>query len=208
MSLLFAKIHEESPFDKVWVWKIDEEADLSVMEDMSFIYPAEISKFSNVKRKTQWAVSRKIVFANFGGKKITQEKNGYPLIEGEKVFLSISHCKDLLVVKTSNLPCGIDIEEISERVIKIKDKFLNDIEKAKFEKNNEDLLIAWTVKESIYKMLNIPGIEFKSQFLVEHIDHQTGIVKAFYNLNVDKPIFVAVKLKFEKIENYIFTQTL
>ncbi len=207
MSLLFTKIGEGSRYNKVWVWKIEEKTDLSIIDEMLQIYPEEISLFKNTRRRLQWAISRKIVFDNYAGKKVIQKENGYPVIEGEKVFLSISHCKDLLVVKTSIIPCGIDIEEISERIIKIKDKFLSEKEKVMFEKNTENLLIAWTVKESLYKMLNVPGIEFKSQFFIETIDHYTGTIKARYNLNKENfPLFV--DLKFEKIENYIFTQTL
>ncbi|MCK9256162.1 MAG: 4'-phosphopantetheinyl transferase superfamily protein [Bacteroidales bacterium] len=92
-------------------------------------------------------------------------KNRKPLVENG--FISISH-SDSLVAFVWNLDfeITIDIEEIGERIKRISKRAFSENE-LNFA-NNEliKLNLLWNVKESVYKLANIKGLEFKTQINV------------------------------------------
>ena len=70
-------------------------------------------------------------------------------------FFSLSHCDDVVAVAVSRKPVGLDVEKISDRMQKIKDKILTDDEILQYETQEDKLLYLtekWTQKESIFKM--------------------------------------------------------
>jgi len=81
-----------------------------------------------------------------------------PILKSDLGFISISHCKDALLIGWSISPIGIDIEN-SNRVIKsnkIFRKILNDSELKEISPKNEKdnirrLLKKWVIKEAIVK---------------------------------------------------------
>lgn len=104
------------------------------------------------------------------------------------LHISISHNKDFAGLAISKLPCGFDIESISERALRVQDKYLttDEIQLAQDDITLHNLF--WSIKESVYKWDN------------SHADFQ----KTIQILNVDKlQESVRVKtIRGEKTLNY------
>jgi phosphopantetheine--protein transferase-like protein len=70
-------------------------------------------------------------------------------------FFSLSHCEEVVAVAISRKPVGLDVEKVSDRMEKIKDKILTQREFTRYEeREDKSLYLAekWTQKESIFKM--------------------------------------------------------
>ena len=78
--------------------------------------------------------------------------------------ISISHSKKLVAIIVSELKTGIDIEIISERVLKVKNKFLSYSDN--IDESQEDLTIAWSTKECIFKWHQKGNLNFKKNELM------------------------------------------
>ena len=107
--------------------------------------------------------------------------------------ISISHTKQFVAIIVSELKSGIDIEINSERVLKIKNKFLSVNDNTN--KTQEDLTIAWSTKECIFKWYQKGNLNFKDDILIRKINHSSKTIEVFF----DKNLFI---LNFLKINNH------
>ncbi len=88
---------------------------------------------------------------------LKHKEDGRPYIETpntdkNEIYLSISHSKSHLAIAISKNEIGIDIENISERLLRVKDKFLSEKEQDKISLTTENLCKCWCAKEAIYKI--------------------------------------------------------
>ncbi len=91
--------------------------------------------------------------------------NGKPVLS--KGFISISHAGPYVAIAVSDQELGLDIEAPNPKLQKIASRFiapeeihlLDDLAIKNFQK-------LWTAKESIYKLMNQPGLRFRDQILV------------------------------------------
>jgi phosphopantetheinyl transferase len=83
-------------------------------------------------------------------------------------FISISHSKNYCALGVSSSQIGIDIEEMSPRIERIAERFVN-VEETKFisEESVLDLTKLWTMKEAMFKLNNRTGIDFTSELIIE-----------------------------------------
>ena len=112
------------------------------------------------------------------------DKAGKPIFSQNK-RLSISHSGNYASVIISDHNVGIDIEKISDKTIKIKDKFLDIELNYPQELNNQISLVYWNIKESIYKAVGITGIDFKKNILALPLDINATKCKSWYVNNDD-----------------------
>jgi phosphopantetheine--protein transferase-like protein len=63
---------------------------------------------------------------------------------------------------------GIDIEAISPRILKIKEKFLSTNELECIDSTHEinHLLLCWSAKESVYKAMGKEDVDFKTHLQI------------------------------------------
>jgi phosphopantetheinyl transferase len=105
-------------------------------------------------------------------------------VDGLEVFMNISHAGNLAAVYKANSVCGLDLEKIDTKAARLKSKFCSEKELL-WSQNFEDLdayfTFIWSVKESIYKLKGIKGIEFKSQIQLTHAPN--------FNSNSQKVLF-------------------
>ena len=101
-----------------------------------------------------------------------------PYLAGEEYHFSISHCGDYAaVIVSSTSRVGIDIEITSDKIERVKHKFLNDKELEKFNfASKQELTLLWSAKESIFKWAGAHGIDFRENMHLERIekDHIKG----------------------------------
>ena len=101
--------------------------------------------------------------------KLGHDEHGAPRILGfDDIYLSISHTRGMVMIALSeHEPMGIDVECISERVVKVRHKFVNDTENADISSvNATDLTLVWTAKEAMYKLAGVAGASLRDDFTI------------------------------------------
>lgn len=155
-----------------------------------YLGPAEKKRFSAfklAKRKKEWLggriagkeaaaalpICQDTPMVNLEINQNSQDKPFIRLTRGQIINISISHSHDLAVAMASSSPCGIDIEQVSQKIERVKERFCQEQELTQLKKwqtakqNHLQLLtMLWCAKESLKKMISpMPG------FLELELDH-------------------------------------
>ena len=175
-----------SPITRVVIWEINEslhdlESKVVLSEDSLKLLN---QKKSEIHKKQFLAIRNILKFLCFDDKDLKYDKAGKPIFSQNK-RLSISHSGNYASVIISDHNVGIDIEKISDKSIKIKDKFLDLELNYPQELNNQISLVYWNIKESIYKAVGITGIDFKKNILALPLDINAKKCKSWYVNNDD-----------------------
>lgn len=121
-----------------------------------------------------------------------------PFIRNRTEHISISHSHDkLAIILNTQENTGIDIELIREKVLNIKEKFLNRKEIVLANNNVEKLVTFWAVKETLYKIYGLKEIEFIENLFIESFDEFQ--IKGRIRTENQNKLFL---LCHETIENY------
>jgi phosphopantetheinyl transferase len=102
-----------------------------------------------------------------------------PFLPNEAYHFSISHCGDYAAVIVSSVNrVGVDIEVVSGKVLRIKDKFLNADEQMLIKKmfntqysmfNVQGITLCWSIKETMFKWYGLGGVDFKEHLHINKI---------------------------------------
>lgn len=127
----------------------------------------KISNSSSARRKREIIASHLLIKEIFGeGVTITHDENGAPLLNGAQGFISISHsATEIAIAINSHHPIGIDIENWRDQLIKVKSRFLSQKEMEVYA-TPQLMLKAWTIKESVYKVAQSPGISLADDIML------------------------------------------
>lgn len=142
------------------IWKIEES--INELRDIS----KQITDIKNEIKEMEYHASREAL--KNGCKKlgidfigIEKDSNGKPYLKNNRTEISISHKFPYAVVMIhKERACGLDIERIDKKVLKIKDKFLNHDEADYIGESVKNATIYWTIKEALYKIEGEP-VAFK-----------------------------------------------
>jgi 4'-phosphopantetheinyl transferase len=187
------------------VWKITEQKEellnqlLKIGFDKSTIYQKK-----NEQRLMQWLATRLLLSVFFKNATIIYDDLGKPHLDNDWK-ISISHSNEFVAIilnKTDD--CGIDIEKISNKVTKIKHKFLNPSD-LKTVITNKHLTLYWGAKEALYKCYGKKEVLFIENLFIEDFSENS---KSF-NGRIDMPeLKKTLPMEYEIIEDYILTYTL
>ena len=125
-----------------------------------------LNSVSNENRKQEFIQTRRLRNETIGHAEILYNKDGKPLLTDSDDFISISHSQSYIGILKAPFNVGLDIEEVNERILKIRKRFLNDEEQVLFGRSIENLTIAWTLKEAMFKLNERKGIDFRKELLV------------------------------------------
>jgi len=162
----------------------------------------EYVKFKNYRRKKEWLAVRYLL------KKLCKDdisinynNDGKPQLSNGK-NISISHSGKLIgIIVSDNKEIGLDIERISNKLDKIKHKYLNEFELDLVKKSNnyiETLTTFWCAKEAMYKLYSKKNLIFDEQLLIKSVDTENK--KIFAEINTNETI--ELELSFKKIGEY------
>lgn len=181
------------------IWKKEEELDL--LENVFVLNKYEkeyYQKITNNLRKSEFITTRILLTELLESRKtIVYNADKKPEILNSNLNISVSHSKNFvaIIVSGTYIP-GVDIEYISNRVEKVKHKFLTEKE-THWIKDLVLLTCAWSTKEAIFKIFGT-NLDFKDIELVP------------FKLEDDSGIFAAkvLKPKFEESFklNYMFIE--
>ena len=138
---------------------------LGLLQKKEFYLPC-LSQITSEKRKKEWLTVRVLLKEILGEEKeILYTSSGKPYFSDNSYQISISHTKGFVAVALHpEMKIGIDIEQISPRIHKIRSRFMNEKEEANLNKEHEEihLLLHWSAKESMFKILDEQDVDFKT----------------------------------------------
>lgn len=163
---------------KLAIWKIEE-------HEKFFLQKVSVQQnISHPHKRLQHLAGRwllPLLFNDFPLQEIIVADSRKPYLKDEAYHFSISHCGDYAaVIVSSKHRVGIDIELYSDKVIKVKEKFLNEEESLFATKHHNDqklLTTLWCAKEAVYKWYSYGLLNFKKHILLHpHSFKNEGII--------------------------------
>ena len=190
---------------KMGIWFINETTEqLRKLAEKEKLNLTHLPQVKNEIRIKQWLATRLLLNDFFTSVDIIYDEKGKPFLSNDW-NISISHSGDYVaIILNENENCGIDIEKISNKVTRIKHKFLNETD-LKNITTKQDLTIYWGAKEALYKYYGKKEVLFIENLFIEDFSPNkntfTGII--------DMPnLKTKLNLVWEKIEDYILVYTL
>jgi phosphopantetheinyl transferase len=159
-----------NPSTRLGVWHIKEE------ESFFTTHVSVQRSITHPHKRLQHLAGRfllKELFPDFPYSLIRIADTRKPFLENEAYHFSISHCGDYAaVLVSSEMRVGVDVELISNKVDRVKHKFLSpaeqniitDLSGADDDLNKTLLTCAWGIKESLYKWFGVGEVDF-----IEHL---------------------------------------
>jgi len=192
---------------QILIWKYLEE------EKFSADLISDEKEFENLKQKSpkrliEKQMVRQMLKKILPNHKIRYHENGQPYLEPFDKFVSVSHSFPYAVLAISEKKIGVDIEQVKDRIDKIKHKFLHPKEidwLSRAESGIEHLTAIWCIKEALFKIHSSKQWSFKEFYVVDEffLDKFSKIkCKVFDKDKEDK--FLA---HLEKIGNYYLAIT-
>ena len=125
----------------------------------------QLNSFGSAQRKREFNAVRHLKHQVFGEELIIYGENGKPKFDNSDITIGISHSAHWALFAHARIPFGCDIEEVSDRIIPISDRFCSSDELELFagEVGVMQLTQLWSCKEALYKLINIKGIHWKNQ---------------------------------------------
>ena len=161
MGLILKKQDKNS---LISVWEINESLD----EIKSHFKNQELHNFKSRKRQLEFLCTRLLLKEINPELKIEYNKFGAPELNNHN-YISISHTNKLACAIISNDKTGIDVELISGKAFKIRNRFLS--KKDNVELNNKEVTLAWSAKECMFKWFQKGDINFKKDIEIRSIKY-------------------------------------
>lgn len=190
------------------VWKItetyDELLEMLTKENQEKVLK-HLSNIKSPKRALEWLSIRVVLqILTNDNKTVMHTSEGQPYLSDGSFQISISHSKDYAVVllhKTKKV--GVDIENISDRILKIEKRFISNNEYIDPSKRVLHLIIHWCVKETLYKLMNSSNVIFKNHLHVSPFSiNNKGVINAHESLTGSNTTY---NINYEVTDNYVLT---
>ncbi len=154
------------------LWEITEtKEELLDLLDNDPIISAQIKQFGSKKRQLEFLATRALLNSVLGETKtIAYEANGKPYLTDRSYSISITHTGNYAAILLHpTAAVGIDIEKISEKVERVKTRFLSEMEQSYVDVRTEktQLTLMWAAKEALYKIIGKEKVDFVADL---HID--------------------------------------
>jgi phosphopantetheinyl transferase len=162
------------------VWKTDE--DLSFFLNKLSFFPSEKDEMSKFKsqRLLEWISARyllSLLEKNVSRSCVLKDKYGKPYLENSNSYISISHSGKYITAIISEFEIGIDIQVITNKISKIKNKFLSKSELLYCNNNIDCLTLMWTAKEAVYKAYGKKKLDFIENIKINNFMHDKKIFR-------------------------------
>ncbi len=170
------------------IWEISE----SLEEIKKSINDDNYKLFKSLKRQKEYICTRLLLREIDPNLSITYNKWGAPTINTNK-NISISHSKNIIAIIISKKNVALDIEMISKNPLKIKDKFLSIFDNISH--SIEETTLAWSAKETIFKLHQKGDIDYKSDIQIKEINYDENQITVLFNDN-------NIVLNYNKLNNH------
>jgi 4'-phosphopantetheinyl transferase EntD len=102
--------------------------------------------------------------------KMVKDDKGKPHLSPARADISVSHSGQLAALYVSETgPCGIDLELVADKVLRIERKFCSEDESGSLDRvsHREALHLIWGAKEALYKLYGRKEVDFRTQLFIE-----------------------------------------
>ena len=200
------------PIDSLYLKEIHKgEAELTILDfkeisdlDTTFLYTIEqeyLSQLRSKKRQREFFAIRAIRNKKGIPFPISYNPIGAPFFEGTSLNLSISHSHEIAILATAPFNIGVDVEPMTERIIKIKDRFTTSSEIGLFKYNQiKTCTIIWTIKEVLYKLSGLKDVDFLKEMRIINVTKNQATCQFMTEYGQR-----LVKIKFHEIANFIIS---
>jgi 4'-phosphopantetheinyl transferase len=207
MPLILNHKINESTF--LGIWKISETSE-SLRKQLYLDENDEkyFASFGNEMRKKHWLSYRLILqeLLKTDSIKIIYDEYGKPRMLDFNGHFSVTHSGDFsAVILSHEMPVGIDIERIRERIERVAERFLSSEEQDQEGDGDrlEKLHIYWGAKESLYKLYGKPEVDFQTDILIGPFDYLcTGEGACRAKMNTPEGVGF-YDIFYRKIEDYM-----
>ncbi len=163
---------------------------LSKLEKKELYLPI-VSQIKLEKRKREWLAVRILLKELLGEEKeVEYDASGKPFLKDSSYHISISHTTGFVaVILNPNHRVGIDIEQITDKVVGIRSRFLSQEENNHISKEEEliHLILHWSAKETMFKALGESEVIFNEQLHIRPFEPQTGFLNTFSSYETRTP---------------------
>jgi phosphopantetheinyl transferase len=128
-----------------------------------------------------------------------------PFLPDEKYHFSISHCGNYAAaIVSSTQRVGVDIEQPTDKILRISNKFLTQHEKMFLDEQmgTAQLLqlatLLWSTKESMFKWFGDGGVDFREHMHIETIEGNDEEGKLICSFQKFDPLPLTVQYRFMK----------
>lgn len=184
---------------KLAIWKIEEEESFFLKK-----VPLNI-QVSHPHKRLQHLAGRYLLpylYPDFPFHEILIADTRKPFLKNEEYHFSISHCGQFAAAIVSNeLRVGIDIELQTERLHRIKHKYLSNKELEFVGSHNKVeqlklLTIMWSAKEAMFKWYGSGNVDFDKMMKIEefNLSIQDSLQASFYA--PEKTVLLQLEYKF------------
>ena len=190
------------------IWEITETSDQlldMLSEENKEKAHKYLSTIRSKKRKLEWLSIRVVLqILTNDNKTVKHTSQGQPYLSDNSYQISISHSKDYAVVLLQkHKKVGVDIENYSNRILKIEKRFISDNEYIDPKNRTLHLILHWCAKETLYKLMDSTKIIFKEHLHIHPFQIQNkGVIKACESLSQDTTVF---DIYYEVNPNFVIT---
>ena len=178
---------------KIGIWKIEE-------TEQFFLQTVPLqNEITHPHKRLQHLAGRyllRYLFPDFPYELIRIADTRKPFLENDAYHFSISHCGDYAAAIVSREKrVGVDVELYSEKVERVRKKFVSSLEESVLEGFAPDnhyskyLALLWSSKEAIFKWYGAGQIDFKKHMQLQsiHFDQFKELVYCDFLFSKEKP---------------------
>ena len=194
---------------KLGIWKIEE-------TEQFFLETVPLqSEITHPHKRMQHLAGRyllRYLFPDFPYDLIRIADTRKPFLVNDIYHFSISHCGDFAAaIVSSEKRVGVDVEIFSEKIERVKDKFVNKVEEntiAHFAPDNhlnKFLTLMWSCKESIFKWYGSGQVDFRKHMQMQaiHFDERREVVLSDFLFSKERPKLL--KLRSVLLEKFVLS---
>lgn len=186
---------------------VDSEVLLSGLNQKEWYLPY-LEKMQEHRRR-EWLTVRILLKELFGEEKeIGYHSSGKPFLTDGSYKINISHTKGYVaVIADKEREVAVDIEKTSPRVKKIQSRFMNEEEEKNITPENEitQLLLYWSAKESLFKLINKENVEFRNQLHIQPFEPVFDDWSHFYATETRTELKERYKVHYIVTTDYVLT---
>ncbi len=192
--------HTINSATKVGLWRIEEPEEF-------FLEKVPLKRdVSHPHKRLQHLAGRYLLptlFEDFPLEEILIADTRKPFLPDEKYHFSISHCGNYAAaIVSSKQRVGVDIEQPTEKILRISQKFLTLEEKMFLDEqmSTAQLLqlatLLWSAKESMFKWFGDGGVDFREHMTIQNIEGNDEEGKLICSFQKFDPLSLTVHYRF------------
>lgn len=210
MALVY--LRELDANTKFAIWKIEETEDFLVQKlQLDESEQKRLQSLGKGKRTLHWLATRVLLRYLLNTDQYIScpsDTNGKPYLPDYPYKISLTHSYDYAgVMLSSKGECGMDLEIVKNKVVRIKEKFLKPEELNFIDKEQEieQLYACWCAKEAVYKLQGNKGVSFLQDMTIQPFTFKAqGVMKV--DLSKDSCINT-YQVYYEKFQEYMLGYT-